>query len=109
MESDKKYEEMVRLAESVKDTEAELEGLVPVTATAPKESRSVFSVQLSGSELSAIMEAADRRGMKTGAYIRAAALAAVAGDLDIDQGEQTKARVEARQRLRELTDIISRL
>jgi hypothetical protein len=65
MQSDKEYEEMVRLAESIKDTDAEIEGLAPVAAIAPKESRSVFSVQLSGGELGAIIEAAERRGMKT--------------------------------------------
>jgi hypothetical protein len=104
-----KYDEMVRKAESVKGTEAEVEGLVRVNATTPKDPRSVFSVQLHAGELGAIMEAAERRGMKTGAYIRSAALAAVAGDLDLDRAEKTKVRVEARRHLQELADLISRL
>ena len=67
------YEEKRRKGE-------EMKGLVPVKATVAKEVGWVFSTRFTNAELTVIEEAAKRKGMKTGAFIREAALkAAVEG------------------------------
>ena len=61
------YEEKRRKGE-------EMKGLVRVNATVAKDVGWVFSTRFANSELTIIEEAAKRRGMKTGAFIREAAL-----------------------------------
>lgn len=68
------YEEKRRKGE-------EMKGLVPVKAKVAKEIGWVFSVRFSEAELSAVEQAADQKGMRTGAYIRDAALRAAVGDM----------------------------
>jgi hypothetical protein len=72
----KSYEEMAREADAMKDTDAELEGLVPVQARVAKEPRAVFSLRLAPSELTKISEAAREKGLNVSDFIRMAALAA---------------------------------
>jgi len=54
----------------------ELKGLVRVNATVAKDVGWVFSTRFANAELTIIEEAAKRKGMKTGAFIREAALRA---------------------------------
>jgi len=61
------YEEKRRKGE-------EMKGLVPVKATVAKDVGWVFSTRFTNAELTVIEEAAMRKGMKTGAFIREAAL-----------------------------------
>ncbi len=70
----KSYDEMAREAEAVKDTGAEMEGLVPVKARVAKPVRSVYSVRLSSQELSEISKAAKRRDMTMSDFMRQASL-----------------------------------
>lgn len=69
------YEEKRRKGE-------EMKGLVPVKAKVAKDIGWVFSVRLTEAELSIIEEAAQRKGLKTGAFIREAALNAAVGSPD---------------------------
>lgn len=92
----KSYEEMAKEAEAIKDTPAEGEGLIPVKARVSNSPGSVFSVRLDMEDMANIAEAAKARGMKMGAFIRAAALAVAAGEFDLEPAEQVKAREHVR-------------
>ena len=105
----KSYEEMAREAEAVKDTEAELEGLVPVKARVSKDPRSVYSVRLRFGELSEIIGAAKQRGVTTSEFMRLASLAAARGYLDLKAGEQAQALLAVREKARELYEAVEKL
>jgi hypothetical protein len=92
----KTYEDMAAEAEAIKDTPAEGEGLVRVSARVSENLGSVFSVRFDMNDMAKIHAAAQARGMKMGAFIRAAALAVAAGDFDLEPGQQTKAREHVR-------------
>ncbi len=98
----KSYDEMVREAEAVKDTAAELEGLVPVKARVAKPVRSVYSVRMSSQELSEISKAASRRDMTTSDFMRQASLSASRGELELEPGRQKAAVLAVREKAREL-------
>ena len=80
----KTYGEMAAEAEAVKDTDAELERLVPVKARVAKNLKMVRSVRMSAPEYSEVTKAAQAKGMETGEFIRLAALAAAQGELRLD-------------------------
>src|SRR5687768_18561375 len=105
----KNYEDMVREAEEFKDTERELEGLVPVKARVANPVRHVYSVRMSGKELTEIGRAADSRGMTISEFMRQAAMAAVQGDLDLKVGEHRAALLAVRERARELYEAVEKL
>ena len=105
----KNYEEMVREAEEFMGTERELEGLVPVKARVSKPVRHVYSVRMSGKELTEIGNAAQARGMTISEYMRRAAMAAVQGDLDLNAGEQRAALLAVRERAKELYEAVEKL
>jgi len=60
-------------------------------------------------ELTEIERAAKARKITISDFIRKAALSAVAGDLNLDDGEKVAAIEEVRQRLRELSKAVKRL
>jgi hypothetical protein len=105
----KSYEEMAREAEAVKDTEAELEGLVPVKARVSKDPRSVYSVRLRFGELSEIMKAAEQRGLTTSEFMRQASLSAARGEVDLKYGEQAENLLAVREKARELYEAVQKL
>jgi hypothetical protein len=107
-ERKKTYRELAEGAESIKDTPAEIEGLVPVKARVSENLTSVFSVRLGIGELGKITRAANARGQKVGAFVREAALAAAAGELDTPE-ERGKARKEAAEHIRALAALVERL
>ena len=98
----KSYEEMVREAESVKDTEAEIEGLVPVKARVAKPVRAVYSVRMTSQELTEISKAAKQRGMTVSDFMRQASLSAAQGALDLEQGRRATALLAVREKAEEL-------
>ena len=101
------YEEMVKEAEQFKDTDQEFEGLTPVKGRVGKEARAVFAVRLSQAEMEAITAAAGKQARPIGDFIRAAALAAAAGTLNMDEGQQVAALANIRDRIRELDALAS--
>ncbi len=105
----KSYEEMAREADAVKDTEAELEGLVPVKARVSKDPRSVYSVRLRFGELTEIMNAAKERGESVSEFMRQASLAAARGYVDLKVGEQAQALLTVREKARELYEAVEKL
>ena len=78
----KNYEDMGKEAEQVKDTDIENAGVKPVNARVVKTRRAVYSIRLASSELTTITQAARAKGMGNSEFIRAAALAAAAEELD---------------------------
>ena len=105
----KSYEEMAREAEAVKDTEAELEGLVPVKARVSKDPRSVYSVRLRFGELSEIMKAAEAKGLTVSEFMRQASLAAARGEVDLKFGVQAQTLLAVREKARELYEAVEKL
>jgi hypothetical protein len=105
----KSYKEMAREADAVKDTEAELEGLVPVKARVSKDPRSVYSVRLRFGELSEIISAAKERGVTTSEFMRLASLAAARSYLDLRNGEQAQALLAVPEKARELYEAVEKL
>jgi uncharacterized protein (DUF1778 family) len=107
--TNKSYEEMVREAEVVKDTEAELEGLVPVKARVAKPVRAVYSVRMSSQELTEISKAAKQRGMTVSDFMRQASLSAAQGALDLEQGRRATALLAVREKAEELYRAVEEL
>jgi hypothetical protein len=71
-------EDAVKKAEAVKDTEQELEGLVPVKMTVSPNLGIVYSLRFSMDEMSFLREAAESQGMKLSEFIRDVAMKAAA-------------------------------
>src|SRR3954468_24690737 len=69
-------DEMREYEEDKRRKGQEMKDLVPVNATVAKDVGWVFSTRFANSELTIIEDAAKRKGMKTGAFIREAALRA---------------------------------
>lgn len=105
----KSYEEMVREAEAVKDTERELEGLVPVKARVAKNPRAVYSVRLSFPELTEISEAAKQNDLTVSDFMRQASLAAAKGELSLEAGRRATALHAVREKARELYEAVETL
>ncbi len=105
----KTYAEMAEEAEEVKDTERELEGLVPVKARVAKNPRAVYSVRLSFEELSRIEKAAKQRGLSISEFMRQASLAAANGEQDLAAGEQAAAVLAVREKARDLYNAVEKL
>jgi uncharacterized protein (DUF1778 family) len=98
----KSYEEMAREAESVKDTEAEIEGLVAVKARVAKPVRAVYSVRMSSPELAQISKAAKLQGLTVSDFMRQASLSAAEGALGLESGRQQAMLLAVREKAREL-------
>ena len=105
----KRYDEMVREAESAKDTDAELEGLTPVQARVSPEPGIVFSVRMSGEDFKVIQDAARARELKVGPFIRLAALAAASEALDLEKGKREELVDIVRGRSRRLLEEVQNL
>ena len=105
----KNYKELVREAEAFKDTERELEGLVPVKARVAKPVRAVYSVRMSSAELTQISEAARRRGITVSDFMRQASLAAASSERGLDAGKQATALLAVREKARELYEAVEML
>src|SRR5688500_9898514 len=63
-------EEARRKAEAVKDTEQELEGLIPIKMTVSPNLGIVYSLRFSTDEMKVLRDAAKNRGMKLSEFIR---------------------------------------
>ena len=106
----KSYEDMAREADEVKDTEREIEGLVPVrNRSTAKEARAVFAVRLSQSEMEIIQAAAGRAKRSIGDFMRAAALAASEGEIRPPMEQRAATVAEVRDKIRELEAVAKRL
>ena len=105
----KSYEDMVREVESVKDTEAELEGLVPVRARVSPNLGVVYSLRLSRDEMNRISEAASKRGKKISEFLRMAALAAAEEDSNLGQEERASVLQSAREKAQDLAETLNQL
>ena len=103
------YEDLIREAEEYKDTEQELEGLVPVKARVDPNFGVVYSLRMSRQEMTQVSLAAEKRGMKLSVFLRTAALAAACGDLDLDEGVRAEALQQIRAKAREIEEAVGRL
>jgi hypothetical protein len=90
-------EEARRKAEAVRDTEQELEGLVPVKMTVSPNLGIVYSLRFSADEMKVIRDAAKSRGKKLSEFIREVAMDAAAQTQD-----KPSPRDEALREAREL-------
>jgi uncharacterized protein (DUF1778 family) len=98
----KSYEDMAREAEEVKDTERELEGLVPVKARVARPVRAVYSVRMSSQELTQITRASRKRGITVSDFMRQASLSAAQGALSLESGRREANLLAVRERAEEL-------
>jgi hypothetical protein len=105
----KNYDEVVREAEAFKDTQQEIEGLVPVRARLSENPGVVYSLRLSRAEMDRISEAAGRQGVKVSAFLRMAALAAAEQAISPEEAAKAAALQEVREKTRDLADAVSRL
>ncbi len=80
----KTEDELVREAESVKDTGKELVGLTRVRARVAKDPKMVRTVRMSDTEYKIVSDAAKARGTDVGDFLRTAALAAARGEQSLD-------------------------
>jgi hypothetical protein len=90
-------EEARRKAEAVKDTEQELEGLVPVKITVSPNLGIVYSLRFTRDEMKLLREAAETRGIKLSELIREGAMNAASQAQD-----KPSPRDEALKEAREL-------
>jgi len=102
-------EEIIRYYEDLKAKGHLFDNLVEVKAKVSKNPRSIWSLPLMPGELTEIERAAKAHKVSISDFIRKAALSAVAGDLNLDDGEKVAAIEEVRQRLRELSRAVKGL
>ena len=102
-------EEIIAYYEDLKARGKLFDNLVPVKARVSESPRSIFSVPFLGDELGLIEKAAKKRRMKISDFIRKAALAAVADDVKLADGEKVAAIEEVRERVRLLSKVVKRL
>ncbi len=95
--------------EALKDTPAEIEGLVPVKAKAGKNAGVVYSLRLTVDEFMRISEAAKAGGMTLAAFLRSAALMAAEENRRPDEAAKAVALQEVREKTRELAEAVQRL
>ena len=104
----KSYEEIANEIDLLKDTDQELEGLLPVKVRGSKNAGVVYSLRLTIDEFTRISSAARENGMTVAAYLRNAALAA-ADRPKLDQAKRAAALQEIREKTRQLAEAVGRL
>ena len=85
------------------------EGLVPVRARVKKGADVVYSTRYSRDEIALVREAAEKRGMTPTAFIRTAALAAAAGELNLGSADKASAVSDVQAKVQELVETVDRL
>ena len=81
----------------------DLEGYEPVRVKAGRRQRDVFSLRIGAEELDRLVEAAEKRKMSVGEFIRQAALKEAASDETFDL---TQTLQDHTQRLQEITEML---
>ena len=102
-------EELARHCESLKAQGTELDGLVRVKAEVKANADTIYSIRFTRDEMNQISAFAKAHDMKVSAVIRQAALAAVAGELDISVATKARALREVQEHPRALAEAASRL
>jgi predicted DNA-binding protein len=105
----KSYEEIANEIDLLKDTDQELEGLVPVKVRGNKKASVVYSLRLSIDEFSRISSAAKKNGLTVAAYLRNTALAAADDKRKLEEGERAAALQEVREKTDQLAEAVGRL
>src|SRR5688572_12305509 len=80
-----------------------LAGYVPVEVKPSRRQRDVFSLRIGAKELDRLVEAAERRHVSVGEFIRQAALKEAAAD---DSFDLTRTLQEHTQRLQEISEML---
>jgi len=102
------YQELLDYYEEKRRTGTEFEGLVPVKAKVAKNPGAIFSVRFNMGELGVIENAAEAKGMKLGAFIREAALAAaLANSAQVGKGKLELAPAEQEILFQALRQVIA--
>jgi uncharacterized protein (DUF1778 family) len=102
-------ESIARRHEELAEHGEELDNLVPVKAKVKANADVVYSARYTRDEIAIIREAARKRGATPTAFIREAALAAAAGELDLGAAEKAQTVKMVRIKARELAEAVSRL
>lgn len=105
----KTREDWVRHFEELKKQGRELEGLVRVPAQVAKDPQTSYTTVYTGEEIKLIYAAAKQQGIPASTFIRNAALAAAAGELDLAAAEKASLLAEMRLKLRDLSEAMDRL
>jgi len=85
------------------DSHLNLEGYAPVQLKSGRHQRDVFSLRIRAEELDRLVDAAERRQMSVGEFIRRAALKEAAAD---DSFDVTRTLQEHTERLQEISDLL---
>ena len=87
----------------------ELEGLVPVAMKVSPNPDTIYSTRYSRDEIALIRQAAKKQSITASAFIRTAALAAAAGQLNLAAGEKAAKLGKVRKQARELAEAVEAL
>ena len=102
-------DEIARRYEAMIDDESQDASFKPVQAYVKPRADVVYSTRYSEEEIALIRRAAKEREMAPTAFIRAAALAAAAGELDLTRAESVAALQDARTKALHLVEALERL
>jgi hypothetical protein len=73
------YDAIAKRYDDMKERGEELNNLVPVKASTPRNADSIYSIRFTSKEMQELAEAARREGMKVSQFIRRAVFAAARG------------------------------
>ena len=102
-------DDIARRYDKMIEEKTEGENLVPVKARVRKTVDVVYSTRYSRDEIGLIREAARKRGVLPSVFIRAAALSAAAGELDITLADQVAVVQDVQAKARDLAEAASKL
>lgn len=102
-------EQIAQRYEAMVDDDSQDAGLVPVSAQVNPSGGSIIAAHFSRDEFALVARAAENHNLTMTQLIRAAALAAAAGELDLSAAETIKALHEAQAKAQDLADALRRI
>ena len=102
----KQLDQIAAHYESRENDDSHDDELTPVKSRVAKPIGLVYSTRYSADEISLIREAAKKQGLAPSTFIRASALAAASGELNLDAAKRVEALQEAKTKARELAQAL---
>ncbi|MPZ48378.1 MAG: hypothetical protein GEU75_03540 [Dehalococcoidia bacterium] len=102
-------DDIARRYDKMIEEKTEGESLVSIKARVKKNADVVYSTRYSKDEIALIRKAAQKRGLPPSAFIRTAALAAAAGELDLAAARKVAVVQEVQAKARDLAEAASKL
>jgi hypothetical protein len=105
----KSLEEIAQKYEAMIDDESQDEAFTSVSARINPDGESVYVTRFSRQEIDPIYHATKDRNIAVTEFIRAAALAAAAGELDLSAADTVKALHDAQAKAQDLAEALKRI